>query len=42
MTHYVIVLTAISILAVGCAAQARLPNRAASKGLKFRNDVIPV
>src|SRR5438093_466143 len=30
MTHYVIVLTAISIIAVGCAAQARLPNRAAS------------
>src|SRR5438128_11304409 len=30
MTHYVIVLMAISILAVGCAAQTRLPNRAAS------------
>src|SRR5437762_13141012 len=30
MTHYLIVLMAISILAVGCAAQTRLPNRAAS------------
>ena len=30
MTHYVIVLMAISILAVGCAAQTRLPNRSAS------------
>jgi uncharacterized protein (DUF885 family) len=30
MTHYVIVLMAISILAVGCASQTRLPNRSAS------------